>query len=421
MNSVGMNHIDIIRALQQNNHQAVLVGGCVRDKIIGRTVKDYDIATSATPDKVESLFDNTLALGKSFGVIVVHGHEVATFRSDGAGRKPEVSIGVSLEEDLARRDFTMNAIAFDPISGETFDPLLGEQDIEAGIIRAVGNPEDRFSEDPLRLIRTARFSSQLSFEVEFKTLNSLFGASLEGVSSERIKEEMDKILLSDTPRLGLHILFNTGLMRQFLPEVARLILTQQRRDYHPEGDVLTHTFNTVVRAPSNLVLRWAALLHDVGKATTTDEEGKAKGHERESVKMVQDIFKRLKFSNKEAKGVEWIISNHMRIKQFDRMRISKQRLLMAHPLFLNLATFAGADREIGPDPTPGLVEHFDQSPPFPSPLLNGDDLMEITDPGPVFGRVLEHVFMQQLEGKLTDKTAALKRAEQLIKGWTNAP
>lgn len=319
---------DICKFLQDAGHEAYLVGGCVRDWYMARQPKDWDVATSALPASVEmicSRFARVYSTGLKHGTVTVLLDkipiEVTTFRNDGVyadGRRPDnVKFGVPLEEDLERRDFTMNAIAMDPISRETFDPFNGVRDIINGTIRAVGNPKKRFGEDGLRIMRAIRFASTLGFNIETNTFNAIPSAieTFRKVSSERVRDELSKILLSPKPSYGLRLMLATGILSEVLPELLPNIGCPQNR-YH-RYDVWEHTLRAVDFAPPRIAVRLAALLHDVAKPKTKkrhpvhDGEYQFIGHEEEGAELSKFILKRLKFANCDVELVSFLVKEHL--------------------------------------------------------------------------------------------------------------
>lgn len=320
--------IYVCKTLKEAGYQAWIVGGAPRDLFMRRPVHDWDVATDATPDEVDMLFKYTFPLGIEHGTIAIvcdpkkgllDHIEVTTFRADGDysdGRHPdEVKFGVSLEEDLAHRDFTMNAIAYDPITDTWVDPFEGDSDIRAGIINAVGNPDQRFNEDGLRLLRACRFAAQLDFRMGMYIHEAIVrcASNIHNVSKERISMELDKILLSPVPSIGFDYMASTGLLDEVLPALAACRNIQQHPKYHVK-DVYGHTMLAVDKAPSDLLVRWACLLHDIGKpAALVFKNGYPHfyGHEDVSAQMAQEILTDLRKSRKFIKQVIHLIQHHM--------------------------------------------------------------------------------------------------------------
>jgi len=328
----------VLNRLLDNGYEAYVVGGCIRDILLYKEPEDWDIATSALPAKVKEIFcdKKLITTGEKYGTVTVMGEEgkveVTTFRSEGAytdGRHPDwVSFRDSIVDDLSRRDFTINSIAWNHIKG-IVDPFGGMKDLDKGIIRAVGNPQDRFSEDALRMIRAVRFASILDFAIEdetFKAIRILAG-TIENISMERIREELFKLLVSPNPSYGVNLLLNTGLMKFVLPELMKTVDFPQNNPYH-NMDVYKHTLCVLEKCPPLLHVRLAALFHDIGKpyCYTEDAEGIGHfyGHDEKSVEIVVRTLKRLKSSNKLIKKVSQLVEYHMKYyKENQREKIKK--------------------------------------------------------------------------------------------------
>jgi len=320
------------RAFDQAGKQLYLVGGSVRDLLLGRPRQDLDLATDARPEETKAILrqlrpDALYTVGEKFGTIgaVFNGHrvEITTFRSEQytpGSRKPEVDFGTSLEGDLSRRDFTINAMARNLTTGEIIDPFGGLKDLEAGLIRAVGDPDTRFAEDPLRLLRAVRFAAELGFTIDPATAAAIRRQAhrLQEVSRERIAEELNRILLSPRPGLGIRLLVELGLLAHIVPEVLEMLGMPQDRGRYK--DVFTHTLAVVENVPPNLVLRWAALLHDIAKPRTIsfDEKGEVSfiGHELVGEQMTREILRRLRFDNRTIKKVAKLVRMHLRPNQY---------------------------------------------------------------------------------------------------------
>lgn len=317
-----------MQVLINNGYSAYLVGGCVRDSIVGIPPKDYDIATNAIPDVVEKLFDKTIPTGKQYGTITVmidgEPFEVTTFRRDCEyldGRRPSVvEFSDLIEEDLSRRDLTINAIAMD-INGNIIDPFNGVDDIRNGNLRFVGNPKDRLYEDKLRALRIIRFACKYNFKIDSESFNELFDLDISNLSSERIREELNKILLTDNPRYGILTLCNTGMMKYISQDIFNCYGYNQHNPNHSE-DVLNHILSVVELLPKELNLRLAGLFHDVGKPNTMtlDENniGHYYSHHKESAKICRDVMINLRYSNKEIEDVSELVYWHM--SRYDHLR-----------------------------------------------------------------------------------------------------
>ena len=425
----------VISKLQQSGYLAYFAGGCVRDLLRDQVPTDYDIATNALPEQVTSLFSKTRSVGAHFGVIIVisgeFAFEVATFRNDGSygdGRRPESVEFTSPEEDVLRRDFTINGIFYDPIEGSTIDYVNGQDDIESGTVRAIGNPESRFREDHLRLLRAVRFAARFDYQIEENTWAAIcsHAGEIKNISEERIRDEISKILTDPNRVRGFDLLVESGLMKAMIPEILDLKGCEQPPQFHPEGDVFVHTrlMLTLLKDDPSLSLVLSVLLHDIGKPSTYsyDEESdriRFNGHDRIGAEMASDILKRLKFPNKVIEAVTEMVANHMTFKDVQKMREAKLKRFMARPTFEDetelhrvdcLGSWGGLDNY---DFLNQKRTEFDNEPIIPPPLLTGKDLIEIGwEPGPRLGEVLTKVQDMQLEKNLNSKEEALD--------WVNA-
>ena len=418
------------RVLREAGHTVYLAGGAVRDQLLGLDPKDYDLATSATPTEVQALFKKSDAVGEHFGVIIVKGDhemiEVATFRTDGSykdGRRPESVEFSSPEEDAQRRDFTINGLFQDPITGEVIDHVGGRADLEAMVLRAIGDPKKRFEEDALRLMRAIRFAVVTGFEIEPNTLDAIHQCAplLAQISPERIRDEFSRIMVAPDRGRGLELLTETGLAKEFLPELYDLQGCEQPPQWHPEGDVFVHTRIAISLLESpTLPLALSVLLHDIGKPATQmwDDEAKRfrfNGHDRVGAEMAEKILKRLRYSNQIVDDVTFMVSRHMKFMHVQDMRTAKLKRFMAaetFPLELEL-------HRVDCDSSNGFrdnftflhlkKEEFAQTPLIPQPLLNGRDLIEefALPSGPKMGEILRAVQTEQLEGQLVDRAGAL--------------
>ena len=422
--------IDIIGKLQEKGHIAYLAGGCVRDMLRGETPKDYDIATSALPEEITSIFTKTREVGVHFGVVIVivnnQAFDVATFRNDGSykdGRHPEEVTFSTPQDDTARRDFTVNGIFFDPISEKYIDFVEGKSDIDKKVIRAIGEPNLRFQEDHLRLLRAIRFAARFDYEIEAETWNSIKSnaSGISKISKERIRDELTKILLNENRVLGFDLLVESGLMEHIIPQILQLKGCEQPPQFHPEGDVFVHTrlmLSLLKDAPSiELVL--SVLLHDIGKPATYsfDEEAdriRFNGHDKLGAEMSEQILRDLKFSNSIIEDVVQMVANHMTFKDVQKMRQSKLKRFMSRSTFNDeielhrvdcLGSWGGLDNY---DFLNKKMIEFANEPIIPQPLLTGKDLIELGwSPGPDLGQTLNSVQDLQLEGKLNSKDEAL--------------
>ena len=419
---------EIVRRLRAEGFQAYLVGGCVRDLVMGREPKDYDVSTDATPDQVVKLFPESLTVGAQFGVVIVpraEGNvEVATFRSDGRyadGRHPsEVRYPKTPREDVRRRDFTINGLLLDPLENQVLDYVGGQGDIRARRIRAIGNPIERFHEDRLRMLRAVRFAARFGFSLDAAALEAIrkLAPLIHDVSAERVRDELLKILTEGEARRGFELLDETGLLREVLPEVKATQGVPQPPEFHPEGDVWVHTLLMLegLRAPTP-TLALGVLLHDVGKPPTLSlrERIRFDNHVEVGAEMAQAVCARLRLSARETERVVELVRHHLRFKDFPRRRRSTQlrflrmegfdEHLELHRLDClashgDLSTYELARRILEETPVAQIK---------PAPLLGGDDLIaQGYTPGPLFKEILQTVEDAQLEGKLHTREDALR-------------
>ena len=417
--------IQISARLREHGYQAWLVGGCVRDLVLKREPQDYDIATDARPDQLLELFPRAQLVGAQFGVVLVDGVEVATFRSDHSyqdGRHPgEVKFETDPKQDVLRRDFTINALLLDPanLNGAVIDFVGGLADLQAGIIRAIGDPEQRFEEDHLRMLRAVRFAARFGFEIDPGTMAAIqkLHQRIVRISPERVRDELVRILTEGAPRRGFELLDASGLLADILPEVAVMKGVQQPPEFHPEGDVWTHTLIMLegLRDPTP-TLALGVLLHDVGKPGTfrIAERIRFDGHVELGERIARDILTRLRFSNADNDQVIALISNHMRFSHVTEMRDSKLKRMLRMDRFeehLELHRLDCASSHGHLDNYQFAKAKFEESPPEvlrPPRLLSGDDLKEAGyRPGPAFSLMLEAVEDAQLDGKIHTKEEAL--------------
>jgi len=417
--------IQISARLREHGYQAWLVGGCVRDLVLKREPQDYDIATDARPDQLLELFPRAQLVGAQFGVVLVDGVEVATFRSDHSyqdGRHPgEVKFETDPKQDVLRRDFTINALLLDPanLNGAVIDFVGGLADLQAGIIRAIGDPEQRFEEDHLRMLRAVRFAARFGFEIDPGTMAAIqkLHQRIVRISPERVRDELVRILTEGAPRRGFELLDASGLLADILPEVAAMKGVQQPPEFHPEGDVWTHTLIMLegLRDPTP-TLALGVLLHDVGKPGTfrIAERIRFDGHVELGERIARDILTRLRFSNADNDQVIALISNHMRFSHVTEMRDSKLKRMLRMDRFeehLELHRLDCASSHGHLDNYQFAKAKFEESPPEvlrPPRLLSGDDLKEAGyRPGPAFSLMLEAVEDAQLDGKIHTKEEAL--------------
>ena len=414
----------IVDRLRGAGFQALWAGGCVRDLVMGRDPKDYDVATDATPSEVSELFPKGLRIGAQFGVIAIPGEgfitEVATFRSDGVyadGRHPvEVRYAQTPEEDVRRRDFTINGLLYDPIDERVLDFVGGQADIRARRLRTIGDPRARFGEDRLRMLRAVRFAARFGFTIEPATFEAIqeLAPAIHQVSAERIRDEILKILTEGGARRGFELLDQTSLLSEVLPEVRKFQGVAQPPEFHPEGDVWTHTLMMLEGLgsgplPVTATLALGVLLHDVGKPATfaVRERIRFDGHVEVGVKIAEDICRRLRLSSHETERVLDLIAQHMRFKDFLNMRRATQLRFLALDGFeehLELhrldclashgdLTLYEAARRMREETPPEVIQ--------PKPLVTGHDLIALGyKPGPAFKQMLDAVRDAQLEGRI---------------------
>jgi len=413
----------IVRRLQAAGHRAFWVGGCVRDFLLGREPGDYDIATDARPEQFEALFTKTVAVGRKFGVMVVAEagcqFQVATFRAEADyqdGRRPEKVVFGDARADALRRDFTVNGLFYDPINRKLHDWVGGEADLRAKIIRTIGEPDERFAEDHLRLLRAVRFTAQLDFEIEPKTFAALKtnAQKIKTISAERVRDELLKLFRAPHAARGLDLLRDSGLLGNILPELAATITCEQSADYHPEGTVFNHLRLMLARLPGEAhpLLPWAVLLHDVAKpATVTRDAGGVihfYEHEKVGVVMAKEILERLRFPRKQIEEIAAGVRHHMQFKDALQMRKSTLRRLLLRPTFpleleLHRLDCLGSHGQL--DVYDFLVKQaalLAQQPAIRPPLLTGDDLIKLgMMPGPAMGKLLAELREKQLQDELT--------------------
>jgi putative nucleotidyltransferase with HDIG domain len=417
----------IVARLRAGGHQAYLVGGCVRDLLIGRTPKDFDVATDARPDRVTELFERSEQVGAHFGVVLVRENtsqvEVATFRSDASysdGRRPDaVRFETDPRQDVLRRDFTINALLLDPDTNQILDFVGGQEDLRRHVIRAIGEPELRFREDHLRLIRAVRFAARLGFEIEPDTMAALrrLHGLIVRVAPERIRDELMRILTDGGARRGFELLDETGLLGDLLPEVAAMKGVAQPPEFHPEGDVWTHTMLLLekLRNPT-LTLAAGALLHDVGKPPVFRVADRIRfdGHVEEGVRLAHGILTRLRFSNDQTEMIEALVAHHMRFKDTGKMREStiKRFLRMEnfaeHLELHRLDCLSSHGKLDNYKRMRTRLEELGEEELRPKPVLTGRDLIEAGyAPGPAFAKMLAAVEDAQLERRAQTKEEAL--------------
>jgi poly(A) polymerase len=423
----------VLVRLAERGFTALFAGGCVRDMLLGHAESaDIDIATDATPQSVISLFPHTIPVGARFGVvIVVHNgipFEVATFRSDigmGDGRHPDRVVFTDAREDALRRDFTINGMFYDPLADRMIDYVGGEADLRAGIVRAIGDPDLRFKEDYLRLLRAVRFAARFDFSIDPATRRAMASNApgVREVSAERVFAEFDRMLRQPHPERALQDLLDSGLLRETLPEVADLAGLEQPAEFHPEGDVFRHTVKALEimaadpAVPVSAVLGWSVLLHDIGKKATFQRLDRIRfnNHDNVGADLSRTILKRLRAPNDLIDAVAACIENHMNFMNVTRMRLSTLKKLLSRPTIAdelelhridclashgNIDNFYFVKERLAVLATERIK---------PAPLIGGKDLLDLgLKAGPLFGKILGEVYDLQLDEKLADWDAAIQ-------------
>ena len=417
----------VYETLREAGEETLLAGGAVRDHLLGRPAKDFDIASSATPDRVEALFPRTVLVGAQFGVARViepDGEvEVVTFRTDLDyldGRHPVGVCFSTPEEDAIRRDFTINGLFYDLDAGHVIDHVGGLEDLAAGRIRAIGEVRERFADDRLRMLRAVRFATTLGFSIDTATWDAILemAPAIVEVSYERIRDELEKTLLHARRELGFFLLSDSGLMAAILPEVEAMRGVEQPPQFHPEGDVHRHTGLVLsqLREPT-LELVLGALLHDVGKPVTIEFRDRIRFNRHDSVgaQMAEDICDRLRLSRRQREPVVYLVARHMIVPAVESMRVARRKRLFEEPHFEELLALCEADclgshRDTSSHTRAAELygEFLAEGPPV-EPILRGRDLIELgVAPGPRMGVILEAVEDARLEGEVDDRDAALR-------------
>jgi putative nucleotidyltransferase with HDIG domain len=435
----------IVRRLRAAGYVSYLTGGCVRDLLLQRQPKDFDVATSARPEEVLSLFPRAGQVGAHFGVVLVREGanqdqnqvEVATFRSDleyKDGRRPEgVRFETDPRQDVLRRDFTINALLLDPETNEVLDFVGGRADLDAKLIRAIGDPALRFREDHLRLLRAIRFAARLGFEIEPWTFAAIreLAPAISTVSAERVRDEISRILTEGGARRGFELLDATGLLKEVLPEVAKMKGVEQPPQFHPEGDVWTHTLMMLegMDHPS-VTLALGVLLHDVGKPDTfrIAERIRFDGHVEKGIEIAHELLCRLRYPHSVIEQVEALIGNHMKFMEVPRMRESTLKRFMRQPDFEEHMRLHRLDclNSHGSLANYDFVRRKQEEVPAeqlkPKPLLTGRELIDAGyRPGPMFGIVLSEIEDAQLEGRVTTPDEALAMARERLTSAHSGP
>jgi len=421
----------ICDTLRGNGNEALLVGGCVRDLLLGLEPADYDVTTNATPEQVVKLFPESIAVGAQFGVILIPRDglkvEVATFRSDvgySDGRHPDrVVYSKTPQEDVQRRDFTINGLLMRHDTGEVLDFVDGQADLEAKIIRAIGEPDRRFAEDKLRMMRAVRFAARFGFEIEAATFRAIrrHVGEIHQVSPERLREELTKLLTEGAARRAFELLDETWLLQQVLPEVGAMKGVEQPPQYHPEGDVWIHTLMMLEGLPAGTApsLAWGVLLHDVGKPPTfqsaaeTGDRIRFNNHVEVGVRMAEAICKRLRFSNEDTGQILALVDHHMKFAAVEEMRTSTLKKFVRLPHFeehlaLHRLDCLSSHRHL--DSYEFVRRFLEVTPPEqvrPERLLTGDDLQAMGfRPGPLFAQILRALEDGQLEARISTRQEA---------------
>ena len=445
--------VEVVRTLRSRGYQAYLVGGCVRDLLLGRDPADFDVSTDATPDQVIRVFPQTYAVGAQFGVVLVpfksvgldgapaageeltaeHPKviEVATFRSDGVysdGRHPDaVRYTTDPREDVQRRDFTINGLMLDPLNGHrVLDYVDGQLDLQRHLIRTIGDPERRFREDKLRMMRAVRFAARFEYEIDPDTFAAIrrLAPEIRQVSRERQREELTKMLTEGKARRAFELLDASGLLHEVLPEVEKMKGVEQPPQFHPEGDVWIHTLLllSMLAAGTSRTLAWGALLHDVGKPPTfrvAPDRIRFDDHVEVGTRMAEEIGQRFRMSNDDIAQISALVANHLRFADVKNMKESTFKRFIRLPKFdehleLHRIDCLGSHgildlyhytREKIADLPPEQVR--------PQPLITGNDLLAAGyRQGPRFKEILSAVEDAQLDGRLHSPTEAMSFVEQ---------
>lgn len=425
--------VQIVQTLQKHGYKAFLAGGCVRDMIMGKESFDYDIATDAMPHDVIRIFQKTIPVGIQFGVVIVvkegHNFEVATFRTEDSysdGRHPDRISFSTPENDVKRRDFTINGLLYDPVKDEILDYVGGRKDIEAGIVRTIGDPIERFTEDKLRMIRAARFACRFHFSIHKDTQQAIMqlAPQIHMVSAERIREELEKIITGPNPHIGIKLLEELHLLQEILPEVSNTRGVQQPENFHPEGDVFIHTLLALSKMENpSWTLAMGVLLHDIGKAVTFTVTDRIRFnlHEKVGADMATEICDRLKTSTDDKERIHWLVLKHLCFKDAQKMRLNKLKRLFAEEGYPELAELCRADALASSgdlsdyDYCQEMFQKLSREEVKPEPLITGHDLIAMgLQPGPLFKEILTKIEDEQLDGNLTTKEAAIERVKELF-------
>ncbi len=424
--------VEIVKRLRGAGFETYLAGGCVRDRLLGREPADYDIATAAAPGEVQALFPRTVEVGAAFGVIRVLAadgeYEVATFRTEGPyvdGRHPASVRFATAREDVARRDFTINGLLYDPETGQIIDDVGGRDDLAARRIRTIGDPETRFAEDRLRMLRAVRLAAELGFDIDPDAVAAArrLARRLVEVSPERIRDEIVRMVTGPDPGRAVGLLQTAALLDAVLPEIAAEVGVPQPEEFHPEGDVFIHTCLALgaLRAPST-TLAMATLLHDIGKPPTLIRADRIRfpHHDEVGAAMARVVMERLRFPRRETDRVVFLVGRHMIFKDIKQMREAKVRRLAAEEAFPELLELHRADCAASHKDfsiyewVRAFLDRLAGEPPLPPPLITGHDLIALGLPqGPRVGRVLRTVENARLDGQIRTRDEALELARRL--------
>ena len=419
----------IVRKLRDAGNEAFFVGGSVRDGLLSIEPNDFDIATNALPNEIERLFPQTVGVGKQFGVMMVleggEEFQVATFRAESGyadARRPDDVTFCDVRTDAERRDFTVNGLFLDPLTDVLYDWVGGQADVKARLLRTIGNPEERFREDHLRLLRAVRFAAKLDFEIDESTFVAVrdLAENIKTVSAERIRDELMKLFRPPHAARGLDLLRASGLMAHVLPEVLPTINSKQSPDYHPEGNVYDHIRLALEKLPSDAssILPWTLLLHDIGKPVTssTGVDGRIHfyGHEKVGAEMTKAILERLRFPKKQIDEIVFTVRHHMQFKDAPKMRKATLRRMLLRPTF---------ELELEQHRLDCLASHgkldildflrkeqvaLNEQPELIPPIICGKDLIELgIKPGPAMGDLLETIRDKQLAEEFTSREQVL--------------
>jgi poly(A) polymerase len=436
---------EIVHELRRHGYSAYLVGGCVRDLLLGREAADYDVATAATPEEVMRIFPKTYAVGAQFGVVLIpidgnesaaenknYSIEVATYRSDGAysdGRHPDqVQFSRDAQLDVQRRDFTINGLLLDPATKEVLDYVGGRRDLEGGVVRTIGDPRQRFAEDKLRMLRAVRFAARFGYRIGPATFAAIreMAAGIHQVSRERIRDEILKMLTEGRARRAFELLDETSLLQEVLPEVKRMQGVEQPPQYHPEGDVWVHTLMLLEGLPAGASkpLALGVLLHDVGKPPTfrrAPDRIRFDSHAEIGTRMAEDICHRFRLSNEETEQVCALVANHMRFADVQKMKEATLKRFFRLPRFaehleLHRLDCLSSHRDLTLyDFAKEKYEHMPAEQIRPAPLITGRDLIASGfTPGPHFKELLTAVEDAQLEGAISTKEEAMGLIKSMV-------